>query len=223
MAKKNVNRIIKRLLVAEFIYQFMLGLFLPIFAIFIVTDIQGGTLTAVGLSYSVFWLARIATAIPFSRFMDETKGERDEYWFLLIGTFIMSTVVIFFVFVTKIWQVYVIEIIIGISGSMVGPSWKVLFTDHIDKGETGYEWSLDDLVIGLGVAGSAYLGAWLAQTYGFDMLFLIIGALGYIRFVFIVPLHNSVNRWQSVHRKRNYSVIFTKYNKVKNDIKVKGV
>jgi len=64
--------------------------------------------------------------------------------------------------------------------SMAVPAWRILFTNYIDKKLIGFEWSLEDVGVGIATATSASVGAYIANRFGFEILFVIISAFGMI-------------------------------------------
>jgi len=133
-----VSRVIRHLVMSDFVLNFAFGLLSPIFAVFILKNIQGGDLKVIGLATTFYWIARTATTVPLSRFMDRTNGERDEFYFIVGGSFIMSSVPLFYLFASLPWHIYLIELLLGLANSMAVPAWRILFTDHIDRGRTGF-------------------------------------------------------------------------------------
>src|SRR3990167_1571048 len=154
-----INRVIKLLILSDFIFYFALGLLSPIFAVFILKNINGSTLQVVGLATAFYWIARVISTVPLSRLMDKTDGEKDEFYFMVIGTFILSSLPLFYLIMSQSWHLYLIQFLSGLAGSMAVPGWRTLVTDHLDRGRTGYEWSLEDISIGIATAVSAYLGS----------------------------------------------------------------
>ncbi len=201
-----VNNVIKRLVATDFLLDFMGGMIMPIMAVFFLQKIEGATLSMAGLAVSMYWTGRVLTTVPISKLMDRIEGEKDEYWFLVVGSFLFSTLALFYLWADQPIEVYTIQLLLGITGSMIVPSWHIIFTNHLDKGETGYEWSLDDLALGLGTAISAYIGALIADKWGFDVIFVIFAAFGYTRVVFLVPLYKAMNKFSETrkHSKTRY-------------------
>lgn len=184
-----VNRVIRHLVISDFVFNFAFGLLAPIFAVFILRDIQGGTLKVIGLATAFYWIARTATTVPLSKFMDRTDGERDEFYFSIIGSFLIATVPLLYLFARLPWHLYLIQFIYGLANSMAVPAWRILFTDHIDRGKTGYEWSLEDIAIGVSVGISAYLGSVLAERFGFHLVLILLSVLGYVAATILIPIY----------------------------------
>lgn len=187
-----LNKFIRQLIYYDFMIQFSFGLLSPLLGLFIIDNINNSSLEVVGTSVSIYWIARVLFSIPFSKFMDRFDGERDEYYFLLTGTFISSTLPLFFMFATEPWHIYLLQFIFGVSNSMLVPAWRILFTDHLDKGRVGFEWSLNDVFAGVSIAMSGYLGALIAQNLGFNFLFVFISICGYVSTLLIMPLYRDI-------------------------------
>src|SRR3989338_6643504 len=195
-----VNRVIKKLVLSDLSLNFAFGLLSPIFAIFILQNIEGSTLKVVGLATTFYWIARTLTTVPLSRFLDKTDGERDEFYFMVIGSFMMSSIPLFFLLAKVPWHIYLIQFISGLSASMAVPSWRILFTDHLDRGSTGYEWSLEDIAIGVSVGISAYFGSLLADKFGFHTVFMFLSILGYLACLVLMGISRDAKDLAQIRR-----------------------
>lgn len=195
-----VNRVIRLLVLSDFIINFAFGLMAPIFAIFILKNVAGSTLKVVGTATACYWIARVLSTVPLSRLMDRTDGERDEYYFAVVGSFITSSIPLFFLLMHFPWQLYLIQFIHGLANSMAVPSWRILFTDHLDRGKTGYEWSLEDIGIGTATALSAYIGSILAQKFGFAFVLVLLSIMGYLGTMFLIPLYRDAKTLAQIRR-----------------------
>jgi MFS family permease len=202
-----VNRVIRHLIVSDFVLNFAFGLLSPIFAVFVLKNIHGGELKVIGLAATFYWIARTVTTVPLSRFMDRTNGERDEFYFIVLGTFIMSSVPLFYLFASLPWHIYLIQFVLGLANSMAVPAWRILFTDHIDRGRTGFEWSLEDIAIGVSVAISAYLGSLLADRFGFRIVFILLAILGYLATLILSRLYNEAKTLAEIRREGRLKIL----------------
>ena len=205
-----VNRVIKRLVASDFVFNFAFGLMAPIFAVFILKNVPGSSLRVVGLATTFYWVSRTLTTIPLSRFMDKTDGERDEYYFSLIGSFIIASVPLFYLFIKMPWHLYLVQLIYGLANSMAIPAWRILFTDHIDKGKTGFEWSLEDVAIGISVGLSAFLGSILAEKFGFQTLLVLVSFFGYVATLILIPLHKDAKTLAEIKKAKRLTTILEK-------------
>ena len=204
-----INRVIRYLIAYDFVLNFAFGLLAPIFAVFILQNIEGAheNVRIIGTATSIYWLARILSTTPLSRFMDKTDGERDEFYFTIIGTVLTSTVPILLIFADVPWHLYLIQFVHGLSNSMAVPGWRILFTDHIDRDKIGYEWSVEDIAIGIAVGTSGYLGSVLADKFGFPTVLVLLAGLGYFSAVLLIPLSPEFKRLKELRRTRRLADI----------------
>lgn len=209
-----VNRVIKKLVLSDLLLNFAFGLLAPIFAVFILKEIESSSLRVVGLATTFYWIARTLTTVPLSKFLDRTDGERDEFYFLVIGSFMMSSIPLFFLLAEAPWHVYLIQFISGLSASMAVPSWRILFTDHLDRGSTGYEWSLEDIAIGVSVGISAFFGSLLADKFGFTIVFIFVAMLGYLGTMVLIPISRDAKNLAQIKREHRLEEIRNKRKKI---------
>jgi MFS family permease len=197
-----LNKIIKVLVLSDFIITSAFGFVAPIFALFITDKIQGGTIETVGFAAAFYWLAAALTRLPVARYIERTKSEKDDFHFMIIGSILICTIPFLFLLSTKIWHIYLVEAFYGIGYSLRLPGWYGMFTRHIDKGHEGYEWSFDSLIAGAGSAITAALGGLMAAKLGFNVLFIFVGAISILGSVILIFLYYIVepNHRNNVHR-----------------------
>ena len=96
-----------------------------------------------------------------------------------------------YVFAYLPWHVYAIESLLGVSMAFSVPAWYGIFTRHIDKDKTSFEWSLESVFsVGLATAGASALGGYVADKFGFNALFIgssILAFLGALSLAFLYP------------------------------------
>lgn len=185
--KSNVNIVVRILVLSDFFLFFSVGLLGPIYAVFVLDKIKGSGLEIIGFATAIYWLSRVVSVIPLSRLMDKIKGEKDEYYLMLLGTLLISSLPLGYIYASQAWHIYLIQALNGIAFSMIIPAWRVIFTQNIDVGRVGFEWSLDDVGVGIATAISAALGATIAEKFGFNALFIFIFLIG-LSSVFILLL-----------------------------------
>ena len=190
MSHNTVNKTIRSLIVSDFFLFFALGLLSPIFAVFILNNV-GNKIEIIGYAVAIYWLTRVITVIPFSHLMDKLKGEMDEYYFMIIGTFIIAVVPLFYIISSQPWHIYLLQIVHGLANSLAVPAWRILFTNHIDSRIVGFEWSLEDVGVGVATATSAVIGAYIADKFGFNFLFVAIFIFGLIATAILLALSQS--------------------------------
>jgi MFS family permease len=199
----NMNLITRILVLSDFFLFFSVGLLSPIFAVFILDRIKGSGLEIIGIATAIYWISRVVAVIPLSHLMDKIKGEKDEYIFMLIGTFFISSTPLVYIFATEAWHIYLVQAVNGIAFSMIIPAWRVIFTKNINNDHVSYEWSLDDVGVGIATAISAALGAFIAQRFGFNALFIFIFFVGMVSILVLLLIYRgqgSFMEWLKTRR-----------------------
>jgi len=91
---KNINKVIRILMVSDFFLNAGWGFLSPIFAIFIVQRITAGdTIQAAkvaGFAALFYWITKSSLQIPIGRYLDKNRGEKDDFIFMFLGTLIVS-------------------------------------------------------------------------------------------------------------------------------------
>ncbi len=176
-------------MLSDFLIATGFGFTAPIFALFLTEKIQGGTIETVGYAAAFYWLAAVLTRLPIAKYVDKTKTEKDDFYFMIIGSFLIAAVPFLFIISTNIWHIYLIQMLHGLGYSLRLPGWFGMFTRHIDKGKEGYEWSFDTLIAGVGSGVTAALGGLMAVKLGFNILFIFVGAISVLGSVVLAFLY----------------------------------
>lgn len=173
--KFKINKIIKTLIGADLVFLSALGIVTPIFAIFITDKIKGGNIEVVGFAAAIYWIGRSIIEIPIAKFLDRTKGEKDDLYFLVGGYCICALVNFGYIFSSLPWHIYLLEAIYAIGAALSWPAWSALFTRHIDKGKEGFEWSVEHVAFSAGIGITGALGGIIVTGMGFNVAFFFAG------------------------------------------------
>jgi len=152
-----------------------LGFATPIFAIFLISHIKGGSIEVAGFAAAIYWIFESALMIPFGKYLDKNPGEKDDLLFIIVGNSLAALATFGFIFSSLPWHVYVLQAIFGIGMSMNIPAYTAIFTRHIDKGKEAYDWGFRGSLISMGTGISGALGGIVAQSFGFKILFVSSG------------------------------------------------
>lgn len=192
MFKITINKIIKTLILGDIMFFSAFGLIGPIFAVFITNQISGATVMTAGFAAMVNLLTRSILQLPIARYVDRKKGEKDDFFFMVLGSTLVSIVPFIYMFVTTPLQLYLAQVILGIGGSFTNPGWYAIFTRHIDKEKEGTSWTFENIGVGLAAAATAALGGIFADQFGFHNLFLVVGILSLIGLIVQISLYSTV-------------------------------
>ncbi len=179
------NRLIAKLILTSFFVFAGWGLVMPIFALYIIDQVKGGTIEMVGIAVGIYWIVK-STIQPFLAYrMDSIKGEHDDMIYLFRGAVIMTIVPLFFIFVTEIWHVFLLEVIRGVGMAMIVPTLNGVFTRHVNKDWESYMWSLQGTSIGLASGFAAIFGGLIAAFLGFKVLFVFVSFISFLAVIII--------------------------------------
>jgi len=177
---KSLNKVIQLLVFSDLSLLFSWGLVSPILAIFITGHIQGGDVRVAGIAVGLYWLFKSLLQLPIGSYLDQNHGEKDDYYFLVLGTLLASLAPFGFIFSTLPWHIYLLQIIHALGAAFSLPAWCGIFTRHIDQGKEAQSWALDSSAIGIGDGVSGIIGGFVAQTLGFTPLFVGVGVFGLV-------------------------------------------
>lgn len=177
-----MRKVLKILIASDVIYYTGFGLVAPIFAIFLKEDLIGGSVVAAGIASMIFILVKSIVQLPIAKYVDKHTHKAN---LLIWGSFIMALVPFLYILATNVNHIYYIQVLYGVISAMTYPSWLSLFSTHLSRRKEGFEWSVYSTYVGIGTAIAAYLGAYIANSFGFDVLFYIIGIFAFTRAVIV--------------------------------------
>lgn len=170
---KNINPVVRILVIADFFYNSAFASFGPVFAIFIANNIVGGSASVAGFATATYWIVKSIFQLPVARFLDRTDGEADDFWALWAGYFLTGFIPLAYIFASTPIHLYVIQGVYGFLMAWLVPAWYSIFTRHVDKWRISFEWSLESVFsVGFATAVAAALGGYLVDRLGFQVLFL---------------------------------------------------
>ncbi|KKQ76094.1 MAG: hypothetical protein US98_C0050G0009, partial [Parcubacteria group bacterium GW2011_GWC1_38_6] len=153
------------------------GFVTPIFAIFLSENIRGGNVEVAGFASAVYWIVMSIVVIPLGKYLDSSRGEKDDLWFVVIGNLLAAFAVFGYIFSKLPWHIYFLQAIYAIGMGMNVPGYSAIFTRHIDKGREALGWSVRTALVGMGAGAAGALGGMIASRLGFTFLFVIVGII----------------------------------------------
>ncbi|MBM4177372.1 MFS transporter [Candidatus Gribaldobacteria bacterium] len=177
---KAINKVIKIMVLSDMILLFGWGLIGPVFAVFILKNIQQGSALVAGVSAGIYWLLKSLAQIPLSKFLDKTDGERDDFYVLFFGLLLAGLVPLGYLLVKNPWQLYLLQAFYALTMALVVPAWCGIFTRHIDKGKEAFSWSIESAGIGIGAGVAGILGGVAVNYFGFRFLFIVVSCFTFL-------------------------------------------
>lgn len=187
-----INKVIKFLISSDLLLNSGWGLLAPVFAIFIVQNIQGGDAKVAGIAAAIYWLVKSTLQIPIGHYLDKNHGEKDDFHFMFWGTFLAGLVPFGFIFASMTWHIYFLQFFHALGMAMAIPSWSAIFTRHIDKGKEAFEWGLESTALGIGAGVAGAVGGILAATFGFKIIFILVGSLTILSSILLLFIYRAI-------------------------------
>lgn len=189
---KNISKVVRVLTISDVLMVSGFGLIAPIFAVFIDDSIQGGTVEVAGIASAIFLIVKSIGQIPVASLVDKIKGEKDDFWAMLVGSFAISLIPLFYLLVNTPFELYVVQFFYGLAAAIVFPAWMAIFTRHIDKQREGIEWGVYQTLVDIGSAVTASLGGFIAFRYGFDNLSVLVSILSFVGSFYLFGVYNKM-------------------------------
>lgn len=194
--KKNINKTIKTLIISDFFLNSGWGLLAPVFAIFLVQKIAAGSAAEgakiAGFASLTYWIVKSSLQIPIGQYLDKNHGEKDDFWFMVLGTFLAGLTPFGYLISYFPWHIYVFQVVHAVGMAMVIPSWNAIFTRHIDKGREAFEWSLESTSLGFGAGLAGAVGGILVAIFGFKVIFVLVGVFTMVSASLLALIHKEI-------------------------------
>ncbi len=174
------NKVIQLFILSDLLIASAWGFIGPVFAVFLLESIHGGSASVAGIAAGIYWIAKSIVQIPIGKYLDRNHGEKDDYWFMVIGLFVSSFVPLGFLVSSQPWHIYVLNFAHAICMAAVVPPWGGIFTRHMDKGKEAESWSFESSAIGLGAGIAGVVGGLVAASIGFAPLFIGVSVLSFV-------------------------------------------
>lgn len=189
-----INPIVKAFIISESFLWAAWNFVTPIFAIFATQNIAGGQIQIAASAYSVHLIVRVIVELIVSRIVAK-KSDRRLLIYAIAGIALTSVAYIGFAMSSTLVHLFVFYAVAGIGFGISSPAKGTLFAEHLDREKASVEWGLADATAFIAIALAAALGGFIAEIYGFRLLFIlsaivnVIATIPYILFV-----------WQKNHR-----------------------
>jgi MFS family permease len=191
--RPKINRVVMTLVYTDFLFYTAAGFLSPIVAIFYAEGVSGGSIAIAGMVTALFWVVKSAVQVPVSIYGDRKKGERDDFIMMFSGYVLISLVFLgYYLFVDQAWQVFVMEAIKAVGYGLMMPTYLAMYTRHIDKNRENTEWTLHSNAVGLGYAGAAAVGGFIAEMFGFRAVFLLTFILSLLAPVVLLIIRKEI-------------------------------
>ncbi|MDP3729894.1 MAG: MFS transporter [bacterium] len=187
-----LNRIVKFFIISDLFLWAGWGFLDPIFSIFVIQNIAGASLIAIGFLATIYWVIKGVIQIPISLYLDKTKGERDDFYALIFGLMITGVAAFALMTARTMTHVYIVQAIKAIGFAFYIPAWSAVFSRHLDKNHTAFDWALSSSSVSLAIGAAGLIGGIIASWLGFNFVFLMTGLMALISAVILLFVPNLI-------------------------------
>ncbi len=168
----HVNSIVKAYIISDSLLWSAWNFVTPIFAIFVVNNINGGNIESASFGFSTYLIARVVLELIGGKMLINTTDKR-KMKMAISGMLLASIAYLGFAFTKEIFYMYFFYLIAGMGLGIASPAKNSLFSIHLDKNKEAAEWGISDAVTFAGMALASALGGFIVKIFGFQMLFLL--------------------------------------------------
>jgi len=170
-----MHKQLKLFLVANSLFILAVGMLGPLYALF-VQDI-GGDILVVGASWSIFMIISGLGIFLMGRIQDKIKKDKS---FILIGYGLMSLGFLGYFFISNVMQLFIVQILLGISMMIQTPVLDSFYTKYLERGKFASQWAVWEGMYFVIMGIAALIGAFFVKIFGFKNLFLVMFFLSLI-------------------------------------------
>jgi len=184
-----IGTVVKYFILADLALLAGWGLIQPVFAVFILDRIEGATVLTLGIGAAIYWSVKSIIQIPIALFLDRTPGEKDDYIFIILGLTLAGLTALSFIFITKVWQFYLVEFVHSLAFAFYIPAWNGMFARHLDKDHQSLDFSLDSTLVGVASAITGLLSGFFVTWFGYNTIFVFGALFSFVSasIIFIMP------------------------------------
>lgn len=171
---KGINNKVLLFILSDMFYYAGIDVPYAYMAVLITAQVTDGNVAAVGFSLTITMLARAISELPFSTLTRKLSLQKK-------GRIVSASLVLYgFMLIlmgqsTLLWQVYVLQICIGLVEGLAYPIKWGIFTKILDDGNEEFEWGLEDVASTFFPAVLAAVAGLVAEIAGLPVLFFMFG------------------------------------------------
>ncbi len=185
---KDINPVIRFLIISDTVLMGAAGLLGPIFALFIEEFIKGGNEAVAGLAAGIYLLTKSVLQVPIAHLIDRIRGEKDDFWLMFLFTIFIAVIPLLYLMIDTPLELYIVQFILGLFTAFTFPTYMAIFTRHIDKEKEGTEWGVYFTLTDLTSAALAAVGGYIAVSEGFPVLIVAVVVVSLIGSFLLWPI-----------------------------------
>jgi len=164
-----MHKQLKLFLTVNSFFVLATGMLGPIYAIFV--QQVGGDILAAGTAWAIFMITSGIGILFMGKLQDKIKRDKPV---ILIGYALMSLAFLGYFFVSNVMQLFLVQVLLGISIVVLTPAYDSFYTKYLEKGKFASQWAAWEGIWYLVTGIAALVGAFLAKVFSFKTLFLVM-------------------------------------------------
>ncbi len=185
---KDINPVIRFLIISDTVLMGAAGLLGPIFALFIEEFIKGGNEAVAGLAAGIYLFTKSVLQVPIAQLIDRIRGEKDDFWLMFVFTVFIAVIPLLYLVIDTPLELYLVQFVLGLFTAFTFPTYMAIFTRHIDKEKEGTEWGVYFTLTDLTSAALAAVGGYVAVSEGFPVLIVAVVVVSLIGSFLLWPI-----------------------------------
>lgn len=178
------NRAVRLLLTTNSLILLAMAMLGPIYALFV--QEVGGDILDAGLAGFAFGITAGIVSLFSGKLTDKIAEDKI---IVVVGYTLIAIGFFSYLFVDNMKMLLISQIILGFGEAVYSPAFDSEFSRHLDDGESGVMWGVWESLNYFTAAGGALIAGALVQGFGYNPLFIIMGALSMVAaiYVFLIP------------------------------------
>lgn len=164
-----MHKQLKLFLAANSFFVFAIGMLGPIYAIY-VQEIGGDILDA-GTAWAIFMITSGVGILFMGKVQDKIKKDKAV---MVTGYALWSIGILGYFFVSSVAQLFLLQVVIGISSVILTPAVDSFYTKYLERGKFASQWAAWEATWHIVTGMAALAGAFLVKMFSFKILFLVM-------------------------------------------------
>lgn len=183
-----LNRPLRTLITINMIFTFVVGVFAPFYAVFVVEELHGN-LAFAGMSWGVF---TIISGVLMLLFIKWELRVREQELLLALGFLVRSVVFVSYAFMDSLPQLLLTQVLWGIAAAIGVPAFASLYSTHTTRDHSIGEWGGLEGVSAIASGVAALVGGLVIESFGFQIVFFIMAGISFLLALYIWLLPREV-------------------------------
>lgn len=185
---EGINPAVKAFITSEVLFWSAWNVIIPIFAVFVVAEIDGAEVEHAAYAFTTYLLTRMIVELIISGRINHLSNAQRAI-IDMVGMLIISLAYLGLALNPTLLAVFIFYLFCGIGIGIAAPAKHSLFSRSLEPGTESSVWGIYDVAILLGMAIATSVGGIIASTLGFQSLLLIacvvniFGVLPYLAFI----------------------------------------